>query len=72
MSERIDVDGWMRYRAIHNLIAFLQQHPEMIDNIRRMHRKGSDDECYGRCGVWPCLTRLCAEEALRQPRRAVA
>jgi hypothetical protein len=74
MSERrvIDVDTWQRYRAVYTLIAFLQQHPEMVDNIRKRHRQDSYGECYDRCGSWPCLMRCCAEEALRQPKRAVA
>jgi hypothetical protein len=68
---RIDVDGWIRYQAIHNLIAFLQDHPEMIHNIRVQHRKNGDGECFARCGEWPCLLRCCAEESLRQPKRKV-
>lgn len=73
MSDRraIDVDTWIRYRAVHTLIAFLQGHPEMIHNIRVQHRKDNYGECYSRCGVWPCLMRCCAEEALRQPKRRV-
>lgn len=72
MSERrvINVDEWMRYRAIQTLIAYLRDHPEMIHNIRVQHRRSNDDECYGRCGPWPCLIRCTAEEALRETNAA--
>jgi hypothetical protein len=74
MTERktIDVEGWQRYRAVRTLIEFLAAHPEMILNIRMQHRKGGDDECYARCGAWPCLLRCAAEEALRQSNLDVA
>jgi hypothetical protein len=67
----MDAGAWARYRDVYTLVAFLQRHPEMIDNIRFLHQRDTDGTCRARCGVYPCLLRCCAEEALRQPKRRV-